>query len=308
MQNTGKITRAMEAVAATKMRKAQQVALAARPYAEKALELLGRLSGKIEVAHWLLEKRPIERILLVLVTSDKGLCGVLNNNAIRRFETFVKSHADAVRESRCDFVTVGNYGARYLKRRGYALAKEFVSIGDIARLAESQPVSDFVLEGWRARRYDKVFAVYTNFISTLKQSATLQDILPLTKEGIGEIAGGMTSDRAQASSFPSTDSGSRAKSMGKPHTSGFRYEYKFEPSPGEILETLLPALLRVRIYQAILESNASEHSARMVAMKNASDNAEELLEELRLFYNKARQTGITREIAEISAGAAALEN
>ncbi len=299
VQNTGKITRAMEAVAATKMRKAQHVALAARPYSQKALEILGRVSDKTEGMHWLLERRPIRRIALVLVTSDKGLCGILNHNVLRRLEEFIEAHREIIREGGCDFIAVGLYGARHLKRRGYMAVKEFAGVGDFARLEESRPIADFLLEAWRDGVYDEVFAIHTDFISTLKQRAVLRMILPLTKEAIEEIATGVNERLT----------GHEARSVGtKRERSNFFYEYKLEPSPQEVLEMLLPALARVRIHQIILESNASEHSARMLAMKNASDNAEELLDNLRLSFNKARQAGITREIAEITAGAAALES
>ncbi|MDO8557798.1 MAG: ATP synthase F1 subunit gamma, partial [bacterium] len=290
---------------ATKMRKAQHVALAARPYAVHALGLLRRVSHKTEFAHWLLEQRSTRRIALILVTSDKGLCGILNHNVLRRLEEFIEERRDIVREGHCDFISVGLYGARHLKRRGYAVIKEFAGIGDYAKLQESSPIADFLLTSWRDSIYDEVFCIYTDFVSTLRQTAVLRQVLPLTKKALEEIAGGV-SERIMDHPVSTLLGGSGIEEA-KEEGARFFYEYKLEPSPEEVLETLLPALVRVRIHQIILESNASEHSARMLAMKNASDNAKELLEELHLSFNKARQASITREIAEITSGAAALE-
>src|SRR3989338_2746455 len=188
VKNTGQITRAMEAVAATKMRKAQQVALAARPYAVKALELLSRVSDKTEFTHWLLERRTQERIVVILVTSDKGLCGVLNMNVLRAFERFVHEHREWFENDRCDIVALGRYGARYARRRGYNVAREYEGVGDYAKLEESQPVSGLILEQYRAKQCDAVYAIYTDFISTLKQLAVIKKVLPLSKEQLEEMA------------------------------------------------------------------------------------------------------------------------
>jgi len=294
VKNTGQITRAMEAVAATKMRRAQQVALAARPYAVKALELLSRVSEKTELTHWLLEQRPERRITVMLVTSDKGLCGVLNMNVLRMFERFAAEHREMFEGGKCDIVALGRYGARYARRRGYGIAREYEGVGDYATLEQSKPVSDFLLEQYRAKQCDAAYVLYTDFISTLKQSAVIKKMLPLSKEQLEEIAAGVNTKNQKPT-------------LRENSGSAFSYIYMLEPTPAEVLESLLPALVRVRMHQIILESNASEHSARMLAMKNASDNAEELFGELRLTYNKVRQAGITRELAEITAGAAALE-
>lgn len=296
VRNTGQLTRAMEAVAATKMRKAQAVALLTRPYGRKVVEVLGRLLEGGPLEHWLVEPRSVERLALVLITSDKGLCGVLNYNVLGQLERFLEAHRSLLAEGRCHFIPVGLYGARYLKRRGYPIAQEFSGVGQTARLADVEPLANFLLERYRAGQYDAVFAVYTDFVSTLKQAAVLRKILPLAPGALAAAVEGIPRKEASpALSEPPVAAGP------------YRYEYRFEPSPREVLEMLLPALFRTRLYQIILEANASEHSARMVAMKNASENAAELLDHLRLSLNKARQSGITREIAEITAGAAALE-
>lgn len=299
--NTGKITRAMEAVSATKMRKAQAVALAARPYAAKALELLEHVSEKTNAQHWLLNARPIEKIAVVLVTSDKGLCGVLNANVLRKFESFIEKTAEGhtshvVTPPRrhpyafFDIISVGRFGASYARRRGYGVVKEFEGIGDIATLGASTPISQYVLRAYEFKQYDAVYAIYANFKSVLKQESVVRQLLPLTKEALREMVRGISSKAV----------------IGNPKSAQYAHEYKFEPSPDEILNTLLPVLVEAQLYHVLLEANASEHSARMIAMKNASENAKELLETLRLTYNNARQAGITREIAEITGGAAAL--
>ncbi|MDP3963653.1 MAG: ATP synthase F1 subunit gamma [bacterium] len=294
--NTGKITRAMEAVSATKMRKAQAVAFAARPYAVHALKLLQKLSGASSVSHWLLEERPRKKIAIMLVTSDKGLCGVLNANVIRKFEKIlpelVEGHSDHS-ATPPDIITIGRFGAKYITRHIGKPIKEFEGIGDIVGIEESRPVSRFLLHAYQFKHYDAVYAVYANFISVLKQESVMRQLLPLTKERLREMAMGIVLRSAKEDSATGTK---------------YQYEYKLEPNPNEILDLLLPALVEAEAYHVLLEANASEHSARMIAMKNASDNAKDLLEALQLSYNKVRQAGITREIAEITGGAAALES
>lgn len=294
MKNTGQITRAMEAVSATKMRKAQQVALAARPYALAALDILERVSGKVETAHWLLERRPIKKIGLIILTSDKGLCGVLNNNILRAFERFARKNKEHFNNGQCEIITVGKFGANYLKRRGYNVVMEFEDMGDVTDINESEAISKLILDACRDKKYDAIFSVYTNFISTLSQEAVARSIFPLTMEDIRDFVDEI--DLVYGNIKRDAES------------ERFSYDYLLEPSPAEILDPLLQKLMEVKIYHMLLEANASEHSARMIAMKNASDNAKDLLNTLQLSFNKARQASITREIAEITGGAAALES
>lgn len=289
--NTGKVTKAMEAVSATKMRKAQHVALAARPYAAKALELLENLSERTEKKPWLMEARTVKRAALLLVTSDKGLCGVLNANVVRAFEKFTREHHVWFAEHACEIIAVGKFGATFAKRKGYAVRNEYAGVGDIVSLEASKPISSFVLHGYENKEFDILYAVYSNFVSTLRQEVVVRQILPLTEASLREMVGGI----------------STRPIVHDPRPAMYRYEYRFEPSSQELLEPLLVTLLEVNMYHMLLEANASEHSARMIAMKNASENAEELLDGLRLSFNKARQAGITREIAEITGGTVALE-
>lgn len=292
--NTQQITRAMEAVSATKMRRSQEFALAARPYAEHALRLLGEVSERtMRKLHPLLEKREGENICLIIITSDKGLCGGYNSAVLRKVQEFINNLKFNV-----DIVVVGKKARDYFKFRKYKLAGEFIGFGDFVKMDETLPVSERILNDWQEKKYSQVVCAYTNFISTLKQEAAIRMILPITKKGIEEIVAAITPERGK---YAEQTRDSRLK------TYSFSYQYLFEPSREKVLDELLPLLVKIKIHHMILEANASEHSARMVAMKNASENAEEILGELTLFYNKARQAAITKEITEVTAGHEALE-
>jgi len=285
--NTQQITRAMEAVSATKMRRSQEFALIARPYAEHALRLLGNVSEKTSpTLHPLLEKRRGKKVCLIVITSDKGLCGGYNGGILRKAQEYLDNSKFSI-----DIVVVGKKARDYFKFRNYSLAGEFIGFGDFVRMEETLPVSERILMDWKEKKYSKIVCAYTNFISTLKQAAVIRQILPITKEAIEEIVAGITPERGRYIE----------------QASSFNYTYLFEPSREKVLDELLPLLVKIKIHHMILEANASEHSARMVAMKNASENAEEILGELNLFYNKARQAAITEQIAEVTAGREAME-
>jgi len=277
VSNTKQVTKAMEMVAASKMRKSQLVALQSRPYAKKAISILGHIkAGQPDMKNLFLDGAPnSKKILAVVVTSDKGLCGGLNSAVIResqRLFTQYKKDGYAI-----ELLLVGTKSRSHFDRMGLPIHETFRGVGDYVTLEEVKPVARVIQEKYKTGAFSKVIAVYTEFISTLKQKVEQRQIFPITD------AGGPTS---------------RVAAVGQ--------EYVFEPSPQAVLENLIPFLLDIYIYHVILESNASEHSARMVAMKNASDSAENILEELTLSYNKARQAAITREIAEITAGVEAL--
>ena len=294
-KSTAQITKAMEVVSATKMRKAQQFALSARPFAIASLEMLENLIKRTPVLPPLLQKREVKSSLLLVVTSDKGLAGAFNANVLKKAEQWVLQK----RSSDIPFflVTVGKKAKEYFGRRNVPIVKSFWGFGDISILEDTLPVADLVLNQFLDGSFDEVEGVYTNFRTTLLQEAVLKKILPVSEEGIWDMVISILPER-----------GKFATIEGKMQTKGvYQYEYKFEPGPTEILAVLVPQLLRMHIHHLILESNASEHSARMVAMKSASDNAKELITDLTLVFNKARQANITRELVEITAGTEALE-
>ncbi len=296
VKNTSQITKAMEVVSATKMRKSQQFALAARPYAIASLELMQNLLRRTLQPPPLLCEREIKTKALLVITSDKGLAGAFNANVLRKADVWI----GAQQESGTPFslITVGKKAKEYFEKRRTPIAQSFWKFGDYTELSQTLPIADLVLAGFQNGRWDRVEAVYTNFRTTLLQQATVKKILPATAEGLEDAVGEILPERGKYAEL-----GMRNKELG----ARYNYEYKFEPSPVQILETLVPQLIKMHIHHIILESNASEHSARMVAMKSASDNARELIGELTIAFNKARQATITRELVEITAGREALE-
>ncbi len=290
------ITRAMEAVSAVKMRKSEQAALATRPYALTALQILNNISKNLDTDHanlsLLLAVRPIAKTTLVVVTSDKGLAGSFNTNVIRRAEKFIKETSGGI-----ELVVVGKKGRDYFSKRVKNILAEFVKAGDFVDLAETKPLTTLLETRYAQKETDRIVVLYTNFLSVLKQEVIARELLPFSEKTLTEIV---------EATIPM-----RGKYAGIPNVLGMETEsipYLFEPSPATVLAEILPKLLHIEIHQAILEANASEHSSRMVAMKNASENAGELIDDLTLIYNKARQAQITKELTEITAGAAAMES
>jgi F-type H+-transporting ATPase subunit gamma len=288
------ITKAMEAVSAVKMRKSEQVALRARPYALAALEILrgvtGKLDNDIAALSPLLSAPKNKPICLIVVTSDKGLAGAFNTNVLRKSLAFIKENAGA------EVIAVGKKGRDFLKRRGLNVIESVTGAGDFVDLSETTPVADLVKKGFAEKRWNAVYLLYTNFLSALKQEVTNRRILPFDFESLNAIVEGITPTRGKYANMPEV----LGKNVVRPSA------YAFEPTPKQVLGELLPALLDIEIYHAVLEGNASEHSSRMIAMRNASDNAGELIDNLTLQYNKARQAQITKELTEITAGASAL--
>lgn len=297
VQNIGTITKAMELVAATKMRKAQELALTSRPYSYTALELLGILSGLENVPMpEILRARPVKKISFLLVTSDKGLAGSFNSAVIRRFEQYVRSEKIDLHDEKYSFVAIGQKAKIYLERRKLNVVGSFIRVGDYTKMEEVMPISDFLVSGYLRHDFDKVTAFYATFVTALRQDAIIRDFLPISYESIKQSIEDTIPRAGRYSEYAKSESFFEEKNR----------EYIIEPSPKEVLEELAPKLLTIRMYQAILEANASEHSARRVAMKNASDNASEISENLNVEYNKSRQASITRELTEITAGAEAL--
>jgi F-type H+-transporting ATPase subunit gamma len=279
----------MQMVAASKMRKSQETALMARPYAQAALKLLENVSESVEPKqHSLLENRDVKNVCILVVSSDKGLCGGLNSNVIRETLKIMEQH----KSKNISLITVGKKAENYF-RKTKKISASFSGFGDTIELKETLPLSRVLLDDFTSNKYDKIVAVYTNFVSTLKQEAKVKKLLPITKRSIEE-----TIEEIEDMAI---------KNNNGEKNGGNGIEYKFEPSADEVLCRLLPNLVETQVYHIVLESNASEHSARMVAMKSATDNAREILGDLKLSYNYIRQQKITQEISEISAGVAAQE-
>lgn len=303
VKNTSQITKAMEVVSATKMRKSQGFAVSARPYAAASLELMKNLLIRTPSLPPLLQARPVRTSALLVVTSDKGLAGAFNANVLKKAETWAQSKKKMGMPY--TLITVGKKSRDFLERRGHPIQDSFWGFGDYSTLEQTLPVAETLLDGYLLGAFDEVEAVYTNFRTTLLQEAMLKRILPVTKEGIEEMVKGILPERGRYSFFGG-DTSEKTDEYSSSLSRRYNYEYKFEPSPAEILSELVPQLLRMHVHHLILESNASEHSARMVAMKSASDNARELITDLTLEFNKARQANITRELTEITAGAEVL--
>lgn len=273
VRNISQITRAMEMVAASKMRRAQQRVLASRPYAERLEAMIGdlaslQLDSESAAAFPLLAQREVKKIEVLLVTPDKGLTGPLNSHILRRAGTFVLDEAGAP----VQLVTVGRKGRDFMIRTRQEVVAEFSNLKDSVEAAEILPITDVIIDDYTSGRVDAVYLIYAKFVNTLTQTPTVHKLLPIEP----------------------------------PEATGAYTDYIFEPNAKEVLNNLLPRLIDTQIYQAILENFASEYSARMVAMRNASENAKDLVSDLTLTYNKARQSQITAEVSEISAGANAL--
>ena len=304
VKNTRQITKAMEMVSAARMRKSQGYALEGRPYALASLEMLGNVLARTPLRSALLEERPVLRAVLVVVTSDKGLAGAFNSNILKRSEKWLANHAQ---DYPVDVVAVGKKARDYFSAKGRLasdgqnraprVVKEFFGFGDYADPAGIRPLAEYLVRGFVGRQWALIEIIYTNFRSTLKQDVAVSRLFPVDIEKVKETIEHIVPERGRFSE--------KAISL-KSSTADYTYEYSFEPSPAIVLESLIPHLLEMQVFHMILESNASEHSARMVAMKNASENAGDIMNELTLQYNKQRQAGITKELTEITAGTEAL--
>ncbi|MFL3656486.1 MAG: ATP synthase F1 subunit gamma [Opitutales bacterium] len=273
VKNTRQITKAMELVAASKMKKAQQSALSGQPYAALLAETLANISTRIEeLDHPFFEEREVKTRGIILVTTDRGLCGPLNGNLIREVQKI---------EGPAKFVSVGRKGKQFLSRSSRDLLADF-EIGDSVQYTKIKQVTEFMIEKYLAGEVDTVEVWYPRYINILIQSPTKAKLLPIAglDEMITELRG------KNAKPFEASDDDRN---------------FKFEPDPKTILNDLLPLFVIRQVYQAVLSARASEHSARMVAMKTAKDNANKLLDDLTLQFNKARQAAITQEILEIAA-------
>ena len=271
VQSVAKITRAMEMIATSKMRKAQERGLAGRPYAEKIRQVISDLAALPQgdrPLHPLLQNRPVNKIAVLHITPDRGLCGGLNANMNRATGSFIIGQKVPV-----SVICVGRKGLDFMHRYGRDIPAEFTWLGDHPALLDTLPISRIIIDDYSDGKVDAVFLAYTQFISTMTQRPLVQQILPIEPAVIP-----------------------RAENV----------DYIYEPDARDVLAGLLPRFVEMQVYHAILGAIASEQSARMVAMRNATDSAKDLVNDLTLVYNKARQEAITKELLDITAGVAAL--
>jgi F-type H+-transporting ATPase subunit gamma len=280
VRNIAQITRAMEMVAASRMKRAQDAILAARPYSDELRDALSRVAAVVgEEVHPLLARRPVKRVALIMITTDRGLAGSLNANAIRSALRWTQQKIGSGNgETRVEVeaVTIGRKGRDGLRRAGIPIAAHFPQLGDRPSFSDVTSIARLVTDDFLEGKYDEIDVAYSTFISTLTQRPEIKPLLPITSP---EQAEGADTEND---------------------------EYLFEPSPEAVLSRLLPHFVAVDLYRAVLENQASEQSARMIAMRNSTDNANELIDDLTLVYNKTRQATITREMIEIASGAEAL--
>lgn len=272
VKNTKQITRAMKVVAASRLRRSQERIFNARPYANQMMALLESLAGRLgEQQHPLLARRPERKILLVVVTADRGLCGAFNANLLRTAQNYIRERG----EDKISLVTVGRKGRDFFRRRSVNITAEYVNIFKQLEFSQAKELADKIIDLYTKEAVDAVDLIYNEFKSMMVQNVKVERYLPI--EPIGAAEGEFLTD------------------------------YIYEQPPAEILNTLLPRYVGVEVFRAFLESQAAEYAARMTAMDSATNNADELIETLRLKLNRLRQAGITREIIEIVSGAQALE-
>ena len=276
VKNTQQITKAMQMVAASKMRRAQQSAVAGREYSGLLNRVLVSLRERVDSSsHALLAERPVKRELVILISTDKGLCGALNSNLFR--ETSRLAAATTA------FEVTGRKGVQYVARTKRDLLADY-PLPDNPSLSQTRQLSKFALERFLSGEVDKVTVAYTRFVNTLTQKPTLQTLLPVAPVDLA------------AAGAPSDDTVVKGSAADPKN----RFGYIFEPGATEVLDAVLPEYVHFQVYQMVLDSRASEHSARMVAMKNATDNAKQIIKDLTLEYNKVRQAAITTELLEIT--------
>ncbi len=273
IKNTQKITSAMEMVAASKMKKAQDRMASSRPYAQTMRKVIGHIAnGSLEYRHPYMEEREVKRVGYVVISSDRGLCGGLNSNEFKAVANDVKQYVDNGIE--VDFATLGTKAVGFFNRFGGNVVAAKTGLGDAPSVSDVVGAVRVMLEAYNEGKIDRLFVVYNKFVNTMTQQPTIDQLLPLPKAEDEDMS--------------------------------HKWDYIYEPDPKVLLETLLVRYVESQVYQGVVENAASEQAARMVAMKAATDNAGELIDDLQLIYNKARQAAITQEISEICAGSAAV--
>ena len=290
ISNTKKITKAMEMVAAAKMRKATASVLSTRPYSDLAWRVIAEIRrSKNYKPHPLLKSNKARKRLVILVTSDRGLCGGFNAQMFREIKNFLRPAPGASAEAAAqpDFIILGKKGEWFAKSEKLNIVAIFENLTNNPKFTDIKPIAKMAMEKFIQKNYAKIFVAYTDYVSTLAQKPRIRQLLPVIKDRyLGETR--------EIEKHKNTETEEAAY-------------YLFEPRGEKLLRVIIPKIVETQIFQAVLESVASEHSARMVAMRSATDAADEIVQDLRFTYNKVRQAGITREIGEISAGKAALE-
>lgn len=304
VKNTKKITKAMELVAASKMKRAVSSTLASRLYAEYSWEILTSIVKNLEEnTHPLFLEREVknnqQNILIVLITSNRGLCGAYNAQIIKKTISLLKlgniGENGTSKNIKIDFITVGKKGDVSMRRLGKNnIIASFFDLPDNISLSNILPISKLIIDEYNASHYDKVLIAYTDFVSALNQKPNIKQILPISKTDLKELIDNLENEKVPTKVGIPTE-------VGKKKT-----DYLFEGDFDTLVVSLAEKITRMQIYQMLLESNASEQSSRMVAMKNASEASDEMINDLTLAFNKARQANITREISEISAGMASV--
>jgi F-type H+-transporting ATPase subunit gamma len=286
-KNTKKITKAMELVAASKMKRAVSSTLASRLYAEYSWEILSSIAKNTEkINHPLfVEREEIKNILLVLITSNRGLCGAYNTQVIKKALSLIKNE-----NTNIDIVTVGKKGDTMMRRIGKNIIADFFELPSNISLSDIIPISELVVNEYNLGHYNKVLVAYTDFISALSQKPNIKQVIPVSKSDLRELIDTLGDD------FKNKENKTEKIT-----------DYLFEGNQEVLVKSLAEKIIRMQIYQMLLESNASEQSSKMVAMKNASEAASEMIDDFTLMFNKARQASITREISEISAGMASVK-
>lgn len=292
-RKTGAVTHAMEAVSAVKMRKSQERALSGRAYAAAGLSILERLAGTSDLEKHYLTKSAGGKTCFVVVTSDKGLAGALNSGVVRLTEREAQKRGLAVGD--VQVIAVGRRAAEHFASRGYSMLARHINLSDGVSETDALDISSGLSAGKKAGMLGLCFVVYQNFISTFEQHPTIRQIIPITPEGVREMVKGIRPAKGKYAPRPD-DTETPGPDV-----------YTIEPDPESVLETLLPKLLNLAVFHALLEAKASEHSARMVAMKNATDKAGEMVHSLTRVFNKVRQAAITREVSEITSGIEAMK-
>lgn len=291
VKKTSTVTRAMEAVSAVKMRKAQERALGGRAYAAAALTILERLSSAQEIKVHPLAQQKEGKTLVVIITSDKGLAGALNSNVIRTTERELE--ARGLNKENVIMIALGRRGGDYFLNRGYIVRAKHENVSDSIAEEEMRFVTDTILELHASNEITSCLISYMNFLSTFEQKAVVRQILPLTQECIREMVAGIVPAKGKYAGI----------GAGEKHPN----TYTIEPDAESIINVLMPRLLNIAVYHGLLEAKASEHSARMVAMKSATDKARDMAKMLTRRFNKVRQAAITREVSEITSGIEAMK-
>lgn len=274
IKNTQKITSAMEMVAASKMKKAQDRMASSRPYAQTMRKVIGHIAnGSLEYRHPYLEEREVKRVGYVVISSDRGLCGGLNSNEFKAVANDVQKYVEDGVE--VDFAAIGTKAVGFFNRFGGKVVAAKTGLGDAPSVSDVVGAVRVMLEAYNEGKIDRLFVVYNKFVNTMTQQPTIDQLLPLPKAEDEDMS--------------------------------HKWDYIYEPDPKLLMETLLVRYVESQVYQGVVENAASEQAARMVAMKAATDNAGEIIDGLQLVYNKARQAAITQEISEICAGSAAVQ-